>query len=810
MIDTHQSDILGTLISSDTSYLLRHGLDSLVLNRAGRLDWGPLNLVERHPAHRILRHYKNHGVPVTLADSPWTHAEVEAGLLRGPHKSAYEFIEFLREDMADMVKKGIWTVVTYDSIKKMKGLRLSPIGVVPQRSRRPRPIVDYTFFGVNDATQPNVPVESMQFGRALERVLRRILLANPAYGKVYLIKIDLSDGFYRVNLRVPDIPKLGVLFPNLPEEPPLVALPLKLPMGWKNSPPGFSTATETIADIANRHLLQRRPVRPHPLDEMASSPPPPRPKPTNHKSRGQVAVPIPQRPDPHLNHHRRRRLHHVDVYVDDFMVAAQGNREKRNQVRSTLMHAIDDVFRPLAPSDSPSRKDPISNKKLRQGDAAWSTVKELLGWIIDTEAMTLQLPERRLQRLHDILHSDLLPSRRRLNVKDWHKILGELRSMSLALPGSRGLFSLLQEAFRHQLPDSRIKLTPELHSIFSDFRDLLRDLRNRPTRIQELVALHPTVHGCHDAAGHGAGGVIFPTEYTDVRRAHVRTQHEPLPRPQTDAGPIVWRLPFPPSVSSRLSTFENPRGPITNTDLELAGSVLQSVAAAHCFDIRERTNLQKTDNLGTLYWQRKGSITSAKVASTLLRYQALHQRYHRTVTQHDYIPGPINQLADDASRLQHLSDDDFLHHFDSNYPQKHSWRLWTLPSDLTSWLISTLQGQPSAGELPIPEPPPPIGIGAAGPTSAPNWPSTHSYKTQPSLSTSPYSKSTSTVTAQEQLRHAVSVSGQEQLRMPYVRLAKRSLKWGPGTRANQKTAPWISESHGKSAATKKRTRLLTG
>ena len=57
-----------------------------------------------------------------------------------------------------------------------------------------------------------------------------------------------------MNLSIDDIPKLGVVFPTAPGQEPLVALPLVLPMGWKNSPPIFSTVTETIADMANQRI----------------------------------------------------------------------------------------------------------------------------------------------------------------------------------------------------------------------------------------------------------------------------------------------------------------------------------------------------------------------------------------------------------------------------------------------------------------------------------------------------------------------------------------------------------------------------
>jgi hypothetical protein len=94
-------------------------------------------------------------------------------------------------------------------------------------------------------------MEAMQFGWSLEQILHEIFFANPAHGPVHMIKLDISDGFYRIGLNIDDISKLGVVFPTLPGNKPLIAFPLVVPMGWTNSPPIFSTATETIADIAN-------------------------------------------------------------------------------------------------------------------------------------------------------------------------------------------------------------------------------------------------------------------------------------------------------------------------------------------------------------------------------------------------------------------------------------------------------------------------------------------------------------------------------------------------------------------------------
>ena len=118
---------------------------------------------------------------------------------------------------------------------------------------------------------PLAALDAMQFGHALDRILREIILADPSLGPVQLLKLDLSDALYQVNLNVADIPKLGVVFPTKRGDPQLVAFPLVLPMGWKNSPPVFSTATETIADLANQRIRSGSTPLPHALDDMAEA-----------------------------------------------------------------------------------------------------------------------------------------------------------------------------------------------------------------------------------------------------------------------------------------------------------------------------------------------------------------------------------------------------------------------------------------------------------------------------------------------------------------------------------------------------------
>ena len=191
--------------------------------------------------------------------------------------------------------------------------------------------------------------------------------------------------------------------------------------------------------------------------------------------------------------------------MDDFILLAQGGRRRRRRLRRILFHCIDMVFRPPDAEDDELRKDPISLKKLRQGDGALETAKVVLGWLIDTVAGTIELPPARVERLRELLSS--FPRRRKTcPKKDLLKLVGELRSMIIALPGGVGCLSWLQERVK-ATATKRVYLNRQFHDAIDDFRWLAGDVCSRPTRIGEVVPEAPTEFGRVDASGRGMGGV---------------------------------------------------------------------------------------------------------------------------------------------------------------------------------------------------------------------------------------------------------------------------------------------------------------
>ena len=112
-----------------------------------------------------------------------------------------------------MIEKGQWVVLPYSVAKGLLGLRLSQPGVKVERDQRPCWLGDYSYFKTNAKTFPVSCLSAMQYGRALDRLIRKIVYADPELGYVYLLKADVSNGFYRIGLRPEDAPKLILISP---------------------------------------------------------------------------------------------------------------------------------------------------------------------------------------------------------------------------------------------------------------------------------------------------------------------------------------------------------------------------------------------------------------------------------------------------------------------------------------------------------------------------------------------------------------------------------------------------------------------
>jgi hypothetical protein len=405
----------------------------------------------------------------------------------------------------------------------------------------------------------------------------------------------------------------------------------------------------------------------------------------------------------------------------------------------------------------------------------------VLGWLIDTIQSTLTLPPHRLDRLFDILRNSIGPNQKQVSLQKWHSILGELRAMTIAIPGARGFFSHLQAALQpRNLSNNRIRVSSHVQATLQDFTWLAKSLHVRPTHLNELVLQQPCLYGTTDASGKSMGAVI-------------------LPPPSANAPPVMWRLTFPTDIQAKLACAQNPSGTVTNSDLELAATIIQHDVICQLYDTRERTIHTSTDNQAAQAWQTRKSTTTNLAPAFLLHLQAIHQRHHRYVPLHSYLPGQLNAMADDASRLWHLSDQHLLTHFNTMYPQHQSWHIYQPRPEMHSAVISALHKKRSAPASFFNEPKHQTPIGITGWTSATHCKSTHFSKT--SRTQSYFSKSTSNDTEQVKSRPVLaSLSDLVRWKTPSMPSARRSRHWGPATHAATLMATSTSISNGNFVA----------
>jgi hypothetical protein len=89
---------------------------------------------------------------------------------------------------------------------------------------------------------------------------------------------------------------------------------------------------------------------------------------------------------------------------------------------------------------------------------------------------------------------------------------------------------------------------------------------------------------------------------------------------------LLWRQPFDDDIQNRLVSYKNPRGDITNSDLELAGTVIHQHILGQHASVTGETAHTLCDNTPAVSWQDKGSTTTGKSAAYLLRLGAFIQK----------------------------------------------------------------------------------------------------------------------------------------------------------------------------------------
>jgi hypothetical protein len=379
----------------------------------------------------------------------------------------------------------------------------------------------------------------------------------------------------------------------------------------------------------------------------------------------------------------------LEVYVDDFMSLVIPTSEGQlRHVANAVMMGIHDVF----PEDSEEEADPISLKKLKQGEGRYSTRKCILGFDFDGVDKTLWLEEEKRAMLLTILHRWLRGARRAhagIPFKEFESVTAKIRHAFTALPAGKGLLSPCNWVLRVRPEVVYLHSSKGLLEAIADARTLLRESTSAPTRCKELVAGWPDYIGIQDASGQGVGGVIFG-------------EHSACP-------PTVFRYEWPEDIKANIVTRENRGGGITNSDLEMAGLLFTwLVMEAVCGDLREKRVAVFSDNSPTVSWVKRLASRHSVVAAQLVRAMALRMKVNGACPITPvHIPGVENAITDIPSRSFGTvaewyckSDTELLTLFNARFPLpgQASWTVFRLTSRVFMRVISVLRTQDIALE----------------------------------------------------------------------------------------------------------------
>ena len=130
------------------------------------------------------------------------------------------------------------------------------------------------------------------------------------------------------------------------------------------------------------------------------------------------------------------------------------------------------------------------------------------------------------------------------------------------------------------------------------------DLNDKPNECKDLVATSPDYIGILNASSHGVRGVII--------------------RELSELPPTEFRFHWPPEISADIVSSTNPKGTITNSDLEMAGLLLlwlcmEGIAP----DLAHKHIALFSNNLPAVSWVTKMVSKKSCVAAQLVRALAL-------------------------------------------------------------------------------------------------------------------------------------------------------------------------------------------
>jgi hypothetical protein len=215
-----------------------------------------------HPATGLLEQWSTFGCP-THTGQPWSKDKIWVAVAQGPHQSALSTaaIAHSAAEATEKVCTKQARIVAWEDIKddSPEQLKILPIASILYKLKDFRSIVDLSFrhclaisgvrVAVNNTTIKTAPKGAIdQIGECMSRIIHRFSKMEPT-AKVFMAKLDMKGSFWWMDCEEGEEWNFAYILPQLEVEPIKLMIPTSLQMGWVESPPSFSAATETALDV---------------------------------------------------------------------------------------------------------------------------------------------------------------------------------------------------------------------------------------------------------------------------------------------------------------------------------------------------------------------------------------------------------------------------------------------------------------------------------------------------------------------------------------------------------------------------------
>lgn len=617
------------------------------------------------------------------ADVPVTGAvDLEAALKYGNHSSVHAHSSHILQKICDDVRFGRAFIFPRGFAASIPGLRISPLGVVVS-PRKVRIIHDLSFVAspnsrsVNaDTTKDSAP--EIALGTVLRDVVWRVLFLRKTFGtgvRIVLSKIDMTDAFRQVPVCGRDSPVFGYSFGKW------VIVDRRLEFGWTNSPGNFCLLTSAIE---HAHLHTK-------FDDAVVT------------NQGKVAtqhITVPaavgvESPPPFPPHCRippgvgggAADNFFIRFYVDDGILvevawSPTGERCKRASASCATDHFR--LFGERGPVDPPL----FSAHKL----SSWMTKLVVLGWEIDTVAMTIAAPVEKLESLRVMLQQ-WPPHRATASETEVRGLVGKLLHLcEVARPGryfvrrmlnQLGLAPVESKKFKSELASRQVRLGAEFHADVAFWRLLVDGGLGSP--IGKLTApliwsfsQPPACTLWSDASGDAMGGWFLRTG---------------------DSEGVWWRFDFSVEVRARFRTRVCGRDDLSINVLELLGMVVGAWVFLVQSDMQPAYALDsirmRGDNSSAVSWVNKCRGGKEPRSGALMRILGCLEMGSKWRFDSLHVKGSDNTIADGISRWEY---DSINHRLCSSWPGV-VWREQVLEPEAVELCSEILDASSSATQL---------------------------------------------------------------------------------------------------------------